>query len=70
MISSHYSRLEENMAIYVFKCTCCEKESEVLTNNINVKFKKCPECGGEMEKMPAVSNFKINGYCYKNEYKK
>ena len=55
------------MALFDYKCDSCDytaydvffREGEIV---------KCPKCGQEMRKCFGSMSFKVNGYCYKNEY--
>lgn len=51
------------MPIYNYKCNDCTKETELLLpaeerDNINIE---CPYCGGELKRIPAVTNFQLVG---------
>ena len=57
--------------IYEFKCTCCGHILEQLTFNQNLRFRKCDQCGGLMEKQiskPAKPIFHGTGF-YETDYK-
>lgn len=61
------------MPIYEYECPECEKTHELLYKSAaeaDENPPKCPDCKGPLERMLSVSNFKINGYSYKNNYSK
>lgn len=61
------------MPIYDYKCTKCGHRFEKIQKLSDAPVKKCPECGGKVEKLltaPAVhfkgSGFYITDYANKN----
>jgi putative FmdB family regulatory protein len=59
------------MPTYVYRCKRCKKEFEIF-HRISENIKKCPDCGGELEKLIAPSAgliFKGSGF-YTTDYKR
>lgn len=59
------------MPIYVYKCSKCGEEIEMLVKSIsNAASEIVCDCGGTLERVPSGAGFKINGYSYSNGYDK
>lgn len=59
------------MPIYEYECKKCDKIIEQIQKFSDPLLKKCPECGGKVEKLISKSSFilKGSGY-YSTDYKK
>ncbi len=55
------------MPVYNFYCKECKIEQDYMMKNWEEKA-LCPKCGKEMKKNMSLTNFKVNGYNYKNNY--
>lgn len=49
------------MPIYEYRCTKCEKVTEALQKMGARALRKCPHCGGRMEKMVSRTGFQLKG---------
>jgi putative FmdB family regulatory protein len=62
------------MPIFDVVCPTCQKKKEVLyvsSDKLTEEPPKCDACGSEMSReFSSQISFRINGYCYNNEYKK
>lgn len=58
------------MPIYQYKCPHCKKEIERIEITKKETKPICIGCNAKMQKVIASSNFKVNGYNFKNGYSK
>jgi len=49
------------MPIYEYKCKKCNKEFEKLQKFSDLPVKKCPECGGKVNRLISHSSFILKG---------
>ncbi|MBI2082234.1 MAG: zinc ribbon domain-containing protein [Deltaproteobacteria bacterium] len=49
------------MPLYSYKCRSCQKEHEVIQKFSDPPLKKCPVCGGKLEKLIQASTFQLKG---------
>jgi putative FmdB family regulatory protein len=49
------------MPIYEFKCDSCGTVTERLQKMDDAPLKKCPKCGGKVEKIFSRSSFQLKG---------
>lgn len=49
------------MPIYVYECQSCHKTDEVLQKFGDPPKKKCPHCGGKLQKKITSSTFQLKG---------
>lgn len=59
------------MPTYEYRCTQCKKEFEIF-HRISSIIRKCPDCGGELERLIAPNAgliFKGSGF-YTTDYKR
>lgn len=57
------------MPLYEYRCKSCRKNLEILQKTGEGAKKKCPECGGKLEKLVSPSAFHLKGSgWYKTDY--
>ena len=57
------------MPIYEYHCTSCGKNMEIVQKISEAPKKKCPECGGKLEKLMSATSFALKGTgWYKTDY--
>ena len=57
------------MPIYEYHCAGCGKDLEISQKMSDPVKKKCPECGGKLEKQISASGFQLKGSgWYKTDY--
>src|SRR4030095_1704189 len=49
------------MPIYEYRCLKCKKEFEQIHKFSDPPLKKCPHCGGKVEKKVSLSSFQLKG---------
>lgn len=58
------------MPIYEYQCRKCEATTEALQKFSDPPLKKCPHCGGKLEKMMSLGAFHLKGSgWYVTDYK-
>ena len=57
------------MPLYEYECTKCHKRTEKIENASGPHLKKCPHCGGKVERLlaPPAIQFKGSGW-YVTDY--
>lgn len=57
------------MPLYEYECTKCQKRTEKIENTSGPHLKKCPHCGGKVERLlaPPAIQFKGSGW-YVTDY--
>ena len=57
------------MPLYEYECTKCHKRTEKIENASGPHLKKCPHCGGNVERLlaPPAIQFKVSGW-YVTDY--
>ena len=48
------------MPIYEYHCHGCDKDMEIIQQGQGVR-RKCPECGGKLEKLVSRTSFQLKG---------
>lgn len=57
------------MPIYEYHCKSCGKNLEITQKILEAPKKKCPECGGKLEKLMSATSFALKGTgWYKTDY--
>jgi len=57
------------MPIYEYHCGTCNKNLEIIQKMSDPPQKKCPDCGGKIEKLLSSSAFHLKGTgWYKTDY--
>lgn len=56
------------MPIYNIQCIDCEHNEEVKCSYDELIDLLCSNCLGKIKIIPSITNFKVNGYSYKNGY--
>lgn len=57
------------MPLYEYQCQGCGKHLEIMQKMSEPPKKKCPECGGKLEKLISASGFQLKGSgWYKTDY--
>ncbi len=49
------------MPIYEYSCKNCSSEFELIQKILDPPAKKCPSCGGKIEKKVSLSSFQLKG---------
>ncbi|HEX7180829.1 MAG TPA: FmdB family zinc ribbon protein [Thermoanaerobaculia bacterium] len=49
------------MPLYEYQCQSCEKRTEVLQRFDDAPLAACPECGGEVKKLPSAPAVQFKG---------
>lgn len=49
------------MPLYEYHCDGCGKNLEIMQKISEAPKKKCPECGGKLEKILSSSSFHLKG---------
>lgn len=57
------------MPLYEYHCLQCKKHMEIMQKISDPLLKKCPKCGGKIEKLLSASAFHLKGSgWYKTDY--
>ncbi|MBI4197267.1 MAG: zinc ribbon domain-containing protein [Deltaproteobacteria bacterium] len=49
------------MPLYAYQCEACKKEHEVIQKFSDSPLKKCPFCGGRLNKKLTATSFQLKG---------
>jgi len=49
------------MPLYAYRCLSCQKAHEVIQKFSDPALKKCPHCGGSLEKEISRTSFQLKG---------
>lgn len=57
------------MPMYEYECSKCRRRTERIENHKGPHLKKCPHCGGKVERLPSAPAFQFKGGgWYVNDY--
>jgi len=52
---------EFEMPIYEYQCSMCEKTFEIFQKITEDPLKKCPDCGGDVNRLISQTSFALKG---------